>query len=57
MLAGIHEVRHRVQGLHQHMCVRELFHEVDIRKQVVLLSVEQGMKPLIRVREVLRVLI
>ena len=57
MLVGNHEVRHRVQDRHRRMCVRELFREVGTRMQVVLLSVEQGMKPLTRVREVLRVLI
>ena len=38
------------------MCVRVLFHAVDTKMPVVLLSVALGMKPLARVREVLRVL-
>ena len=57
MRVGNHEARHRVQGRRQRMCVRELFREVDIKMQVVSLSGAQGMKPSIRVRVVLRVLI
>ena len=55
--AGIHAARHREQGPRQRMCVRELSREVDIRKQEVLLSVVQEMKPLTRARAVLRELI